>query len=132
MLKKIAAPLLLASFLAVTLLSFASMTYGPDGGMQGDCPFSVMGASLCPSSALPSAIHHLSAYQSFISVPVSADITTLIISLLLIVSIALAILFHPPAYKTSIFVPYRPVPFTSYNRKIRRWLSLFENSPSPY
>src|SRR3989344_7017860 len=104
--KKVVAPLALVSFLAMAFFGFATMTYGPDGDMQSNCPFSVMGASLCPSNALPGAIHHLSAYQSFISVPVHFDLTTLLISLLLVISTLLAALFHPPAYKIPLFVPY--------------------------
>ncbi|KKW40335.1 MAG: hypothetical protein UY89_C0002G0010 [Parcubacteria group bacterium GW2011_GWA1_54_9] len=132
MLKKISVFAILASFLAIAFFSFTSMTYGPDGSMRGDCPFSAMGASLCPPSALPGAIHHLFAYQSFISAPVNFAIETLIIILLLAVSIAIfpSFLFHPPAYDIPPFVPRSPTPFTSYDRKVRRWLSLFEHSPS--
>ena len=128
--KKITTPLVLMSFLTMTLLSFASMTYGSDGRMQGDCPFSNMGTSLCPPSALPGAVHHISAYQSFVSVPVNFGMTMLMISLLIIASIALIFSFHPHLYKVPLFVPYNPTPSTSQDRKIKRWLSLFENSPS--
>jgi len=123
------ATVILVSLLSV-FFSFAGMAYGSDGRMQGDCPFSNMGASLCPQSVLPGAIHHISAYQSFFNVPVNPGISALIIALLLAVSVAIVFPFRLTLYTIPIFVPYNPTPSTSHNRKIKRWLSLFENSPS--
>ncbi|MBI4088982.1 hypothetical protein HY415_02710 [Candidatus Kaiserbacteria bacterium] len=128
--KKISTALILLPFLTVALLNFAAMTYAADGSMQGDCPFSTVAASLCPSGALPGAIHHINAFQSFLNVPVSSAIIALITSLLIIVISTLTFLFHPLLYKPLAFVSYHPTPFTSQNRKIKRWLSLFEHSPS--
>lgn len=129
MFKKVAAPLILTSFILVTFFGFVSMSYGPDGRMQGDCPFSTMGTSLCPQSILPGVIHHLSAYQSFISVPVNSDITTPLSALLIVVSIALVFSFHPFLYKSLVPISYSSPPCTSHHRKVKRWLSLFEYSP---
>ncbi len=128
--KKITAPLVLLSFLTMAFFSFAVMTYGSDGSMQGDCPFSAMGASLCPPSALPGAVHYISAYQSFLNVPVNTGIMALVIALLTIVYVALAFSFHPLLYRPLAPLLYNSPPFTSQDRKIKRWLSLFENSPS--
>ena len=130
MLRKITIPLILASFLMAAFFGFVAMSYGPDGRMQGDCPFSNMGMSLCPQSALPSALHHISAYHSFLNVPISFQITSLIITLLIIVSGVLVFSFNPPLYRSLTFVSYNSTPFTSHNRKIKRWLSLLEHSPS--
>lgn len=130
---KIAAPFILLSFLALALFSFASMSYGPDGRMQGDCPFSAMGASLCPPSALPGALHHLSAYQSFLNVPVDSALAALIIALLLVT-------FGLFAYRTQPRIPDPPArgayrnhdpPASAHTWKLIRWLSLLENSPAP-
>ncbi|MEK7515769.1 MAG: hypothetical protein AAB555_02465 [Patescibacteria group bacterium] len=129
-LKKIITPLVLLSFLVMALFSFSGMSYGPDGSMQGDCPFSSLGTSLCPPGALPGAVHHLSAYQSFINVPINSGITALIISLLITVFVALIFSFHQLPRIAPVRVPYHSPPFTSQDRKIKRWLSLFENSPS--
>lgn len=132
MFKKIITPLVLASFLTVAFFGFVAMSYGPDGRMQGDCPFSATGASLCPQNAPSGAIHHLSAYQSFISVPMNSGITALIIALLIVVCVALVFSFHPFLYKSLIRVGYfyDSPPISSRIRKIMRWLSLLENSPS--
>ncbi|MEK7553786.1 MAG: hypothetical protein AAB517_00295 [Patescibacteria group bacterium] len=129
-LKKTITPLVLLSFLVMALFSFSGMSYGPDGSMRGDCPFSSLGTSLCPPSALPGAVHHISAYQSFINVPINSGITTLIISLLITVSVAITFSFHQLLRRDPVRVPYHSPPFTSQDRKIKRWLSLFENSPS--
>ncbi|MBI5405517.1 hypothetical protein HY972_00555 [Candidatus Kaiserbacteria bacterium] len=125
--KKVVAPFVFAAFLTTTFFSFAGMTYGSDGRMQGDCPFSAAGASLCPSSALPGAIHHIDAVHSFLNVPVNSALAALMISLLIgiLVFSPYPFLYRPPAP-----VSYTPTPFTSEDRKIKRWLSLFENSPS--
>jgi hypothetical protein len=127
--RKIAVPLAMLSFLTLALFGFAGMTYAADGNMQGGCPFSTMGESLCPPGALPGAVHYINAFQSFLNVPVSSAITALITSLLIVVGI-LAFSFHPFLYMPPAFVSYRQTPFTSEDRKLKRRLSLFENSPS--
>ena len=132
MFKKIATPLVLLSFLTIAFFSFASMTYSSDGGMRSSCLFSAMGTSLCPQSALPGAIHHISAYQSFLNVPVNSGMTARTIILLIIVSVALAFSFHTLLFRPLAPISYNSPPFTSHNRKIKRWLSLFENSPPHY
>src|SRR3989344_5180414 len=131
MLKKIATPLVLASFLSVAFFGFAAMSYGPDGRMQGDCPFSVTGVSLCTQDALFGAIHHLSAYQSFISVPIGFNLTALFIALFAF-SIALLLSWNPP-----ILIPiasaglfYESPHLSLCRKKKTHWLSLLENSPS--
>ncbi|MDP2655330.1 MAG: hypothetical protein Q8P17_02085 [bacterium] len=123
--KKITTPLVLLSFLATAFFSFASMTYGSDGNMLGGCPFSTMGASLCPPNALPGVVHHLSAYQSFMSAPLN-----LIPVLLILVSVVFIFLFQSLLYRPFVPISYSSPPFTSHNRKMQHWLSLFEHSPS--
>ena len=130
--KKIFTPLILLSFLMMAFFSFFSMTPGPDGRIRGDCPFSNMETSLCPPSSLPGAIHHISAYQSFIQVPVNSGITALIIALLITASIALAFPFLFLVYRPPAFISYSPTLFTSHDRKIKRWLSLLKHSPPRY
>ncbi|MDO8593718.1 MAG: hypothetical protein Q7R59_02390 [bacterium] len=129
MFKKTATTLLLLSFLTVVFFNFSAMSRASDGSMQGDCPFSPMGASLCPQNTLPGVIHHISESQSFLNVPVSSGLATLINALLVVISIALIFSFHPFLYRSPVFVPYAAPPFTSHERKIKRWLSLFEHSP---
>jgi len=122
--KKIITIFALLSFLATALFSFVGMTYGADGDMQGGCPFSTMGASLCPQNALPSVVHHLSAYQSFMSAPLN-----LITVLLILTSLVFVFLLQPFLYRRLVPISYSSPPFTSHNRKMQRWLSLFEYSP---
>ena len=130
MFKKISASFVLLSFLAIAVFSFAGMAYGADGSMQSNCPFSAVGTSLCPQNSLPGAVNHISAHQSFINAPINPGITTLIISLLIFAYAALALSFIPLLYKPPALATYNRAPFTSHDRKMRHWLSLFEHSPS--
>ena len=123
--KKVFTPLVLLSFLIMAFFGFASMTYGPDGSMQGDCPFSNIGASLCPPSALPGAVHHINAYSSFLNVPVNLAVIFLVLA-----SSVFVFFFLLLQYKPLALIRYVPPSLTSQERKIKRWLSLFENSPS--
>lgn len=134
MLKKIAAPLLLASFLMVAFFgfSFMSMQHGSDGRMQGDCPFSATGTPLCPQDAFAAAMHHLSAYQSFFGVSVDTAIVALMSALLFAVLYVLVSLIRPFILKPPIRGrhSYCSPPISACTSKITRWLSLLENSPS--
>jgi hypothetical protein len=130
MAKKVVAPLALASFLMVVFFGFVSMS-NADGRMQSGCPFSAAGASLCPQDALAAAVHHLSAYQSFFSVPIGFSLTAFLMTLFAF-SIALILYWSPP-----LLIPiasaeafYESPPLSSHNKKRIRWLSLLENSPS--
>jgi len=127
--KKIITPFILASFLLVVFFGFIAMSSGPDGRMQGGCPFSATGVSLCPQDALAVALHHLSSYQSFISVPLHSALLALISALFLVIYVVLLFSFHPFLYRPPAFISYSAPPFTSQDRKIKRWLSLFEHSP---
>jgi hypothetical protein len=130
--KQIIAILVLTSFLSVAFFSFDMMMQGPDGRMVGDCPFSAMGASLCPQDTVAVAVHHISAYYAFLNVPIGSGAASLIILLLATASIMLMIfrewmLPGPPQFLYSF---YNSPPLDSNRRKITHWLSLFENSPS--
>lgn len=129
---KIIALLVLVSFLMIVVFSFAFMAHDMDEDISSDCPFSVMGVSLCSQGTVAVVIHHISSYHSFLNVPADFGVMTLLISLLLLASAILvtfvsSLLLEPPAFAV---IPYDFPPGTSYNRKITRWLSLFENSPS--
>jgi|SRR3989344_3321462 len=124
---------ILTSFAVVALFGFSFMMHGSDGRMAGECPFLGAGISLCPQDALALIVHHVSAYQSFLNVSVDTGLTILIVVSLFLSACALLVIFlhlptlGPPA---SVFVAYDPPLVDSYSRKITRWLSLFENSPS--
>ncbi len=123
--------LVLMSFLTIVFFSFVFMTYGQDGRMQSDCLFSVVGTAPC-SPGETGAIHHISAYQSFLNVPVGSDLTTAIIASLLALAAALVFSALPLLVQPLISVAYffDPPPVSFGTRKITHWLSLFENSPS--
>lgn len=129
--KKIAAPLLLVSFLLVALLGFVAMSYGPDGQMDGGCPFSAAGAALCPQDTAAVVLHHLGAFQAFLNVPLDSTIFALISALLLLACLLVLkvrpLLFQPVAHRC--YSNTSP-PVSARVRKITRWLSLLENSPS--
>ncbi|MCR4275859.1 MAG: hypothetical protein NUV90_00525 [Candidatus Parcubacteria bacterium] len=128
--KKIAVPFMLAAFLTVALFGFVAMSYGPDGRMQGGCPFSATGVALCPQDALVVALHHVGAYQSFLNVPLdsaAALISVLLLLAYLFVSAVQPLLFSPPA--RSDHLSHGP-PLSARTRKITRWLALLELSPA--
>ena len=122
----------LLSLLAIVFFSFSFMARGADGQMQGDCPFSVVGGPLCPQDAFAAAVHHISAYQSFLNIIASSGVTALIVALVLAVCAAVAysagLLGFAPAPPARLF--RIPPPSALPKRKVLRWLSLFENSPS--
>lgn len=121
---------MLVSFLTIALFSSVFLMHEPEGAMQGGCPFSALGASLCPPDALSEALHHITAYHSFLSVQMSPSVTAIIVALILASGVLL--MSVPPLLKP-LTIPgqfYHPPPVSSPSRKITHWLSLFENSPS--
>ena len=125
-LKKVITPLVLTSFLLVAFFGFTAMSYGPDGRMEGGCPFSVTGATLCPQDAVAVVLHHLSAYQSFFSVPIGSITTDFVIALFLVAASILLLTARPPLFKPlarrNNFSQGPPV--SARTQKITHWLSL--------
>lgn len=122
---------MLAALLVIVFFSFATMTHIADGRMQSNCPFSTMGAPLCPQDVVAVAIHHISSYQSLLNTPLASSITILIIALLVLV-------YAASRFSVRSLVPgsrlvrrlYNSSPSYPGSREITRWLSLFEHSPS--
>lgn len=129
-LQKFITALVLTSFLTIVLFSLASMMHGSDGRLAGDCPFSALGASLCPQDTMALVKHHLSAYHAFLNVTVDLGLTALIISLLLVVGLAFIVFIRPLLLGPPSLVLSSSPPVNSFNRKIIHWLSRLENSPS--
>lgn len=127
--KNILTAFLLIAFLAMTFFGFMAMS---ERNMESGCPFSVTGASLCQQDPLSMAIHHISAYGSFISVQVTSSTSALIAILLLIASSLLVpimmgvFVLKPPVRGRQT---YRSPPLSARTGNIG-WLSLLENSPS--
>lgn len=132
LLKKNIAIIVLVSFLMIVFFSFTVILHESDLQMVGDCPFSAIGASLCPQNMLAVAIHHISAYNSFFNVPTSFGLTAFIIFVLSVVAALFVISSRPRLPSRLVFAHtvHTSLPVNSYTRKIIHWLSLFENSPS--
>ena len=122
---------MLVSLLAVVFFGFATMSYGADGKMEGNCPFSVMGAPSCPQDLAAAALHHISSYQSLLNAPVSSGFTVLIVALLLLVYGFFIFFIRPPAFQPQLIGYLRRSPHPSArDRETTGWLALFEHSPS--
>jgi len=129
--RRICSPLALVPFLFAAFFSFAAMSYGPDGHMQGGCPFSAAKETTCPANAFAAALHHISSYQAFLAAPVGAGFSILLLSLLLaLIGAALLRTSMPfaPVPAAPAVVRYRPPPVSSHTT-VRTWLSFFEHSP---
>ncbi|MEK7601393.1 MAG: hypothetical protein AAB480_02580 [Patescibacteria group bacterium] len=131
--KQTVAIFVVIAFLMLALFSFAVMIRGADGAMQGDCPFSVMGASLCSQDAFATVTHHISAYLSFLNVSFGFRIVSVLVAALLFVLSGIIIRMGSPhirgvADTARRFYPQRPL--IPRNDNALRWLSLFEHSPS--
>ncbi len=129
--KQIIVLLVLVSFLVVVSLGFSTMTHRSDGNIQGDCPFS-LSTSLCFQNTLPAIFHHISAYQSFINIPIQSNIMIPSFYILLIMSIIFIFLMDYFLLKLFEYIRYirGSPPNILSSKKIIRWLSLLENSPS--
>jgi len=122
---------MLVSLLAVVFFSFAAVTHGSESGMQNDCPFSAMGAPLCPQDLVAAAVHHISAYQSLLNAPVGSGIMAIIIALLMLAYGIFIFFARPPASPPKLIGYFRnSLPDSSRDRETTHWLSLFEHSPS--
>ena len=128
--KKILSALMLSVLLVIVFFSFAAMTHASDGRMEGGCPFTAMGAQLCPQDLAAAAIHHISSYQSLLNATQVPGMA-LIIALLLLVYGVFVFFIRPPAFQPQLIGYLHGSPHSSArDRETTRWLSLFEHSPS--
>lgn len=127
--------LILMAFIAVAVLSFTMMMHESNGGLANGCLFATGETTLCSSNVLALVMHHISAYQAFINVPVSFGWMSILFFLLLAVLVVLITrLVGILNLSQSVLIRNlsNSPPETSYKRKIIGWLSLFENSPSVF
>lgn len=119
----------LVSFMLVILFGFNMVMHGSESSMANDCPFSATGQTLCPQNIVGTAIHHISAYHSFLNF--STDLNLFLAIILLSFAVYFLffkhLLFGPPRYA---HVFYDSPPKDSYRKKLFNWLAIFENSPS--
>lgn len=131
-LQKIVTAFILVLFLTTVFFGFAAVMHDPVEGMQGNCPFSVMGEPLCPQNLMAATVHHIASYQSFLSAFPAAGTLAAIIALLIALSAALLLLAAPLLYKSPKLTRlyFAASSTVQSDKKEIRWLSLFENSPS--
>lgn len=129
--KQLIATLTLVSFLAVVIFSLVFMIPGQDGTMSGDCPLSAIDTSTCPQNTLAMAIHHISVYTDFLNVPTRSPMVLAAVVLLLAIvgAIISSARLHPGSSPPARVLADR-LSDHSHRKKIIRWLSLLENSPS--
>lgn len=124
------------AFMSMFVFGITSITnMNMDQNANNNCPIALGGDSTCPPGLLETTIHHLSIYQSFFNIFISENVFLLAS---LIIFLAFLYLFN----KRLIFefnildfsrCLYPKKKFRSFkSRKIIKWLSLFENSPSFY
>jgi hypothetical protein len=116
----------------IVFFGLSTMTHKPGELMVDNCPLSVAGESLCPQNSVADAIHHISSYESFFAVTVNSNQTILLTTILFVMLAFVLVSIYPYLLNFSSVVNYlydSPPVFLA-TRKIRHWLSLFENSPS--
>lgn len=119
------ASLLLTAFVGTALFGFAPMTIGAN--IEGDCPLSAMATPDCPENTIMMAFHHLSAYYTFLNIPVASDLAlTLFFSAL---ALALVLFSRPPPLPRVPLLRFYDPPRSVFRRLLRR-LALFELSPA--
>lgn len=124
--------LLLISVLVLGIFSFTSMSHGADYSVG--CIASIVSNTSCPENIVEISVHHIQAFVSFFSAVPSVSLISL---LALLFTLFLSAGFFLKQRKDfGIIYPelrqYRrdPERFIVRPRRITRWLSLFENSPS--
>ena len=130
MITKFLALLLLTSILVIGVFGFATMNHSI--GHSASCVASAVDSTHCPQNIVAMTVHHIQAYLTFFSaIPVSP---ILVLMLLLTLLLSARSLFVPIKYKFDD--PDRKIIYKKSEakplalRKLIRWLSLFENSPS--
>ena len=129
--KKYLSLLLIISILVIGVFGFTSMNHGTNHSTG--CIASAVDNTPCPENISAMAVHHIQAFISFFSVVPSIPFIYLL-ALLLAVFLSIGYLFikRQESLLTSLLWRIRRDPERQLvrSRKITRWLSLFENSPS--
>lgn len=131
---KTIALLVFLSFLSLVIGSSLAMRHSMDSESSSGCPFSLTDTSVCLQNNIVAITHHLSAYQAFLNVQPIAGMTALLALIFLSVWVLYAFghkpdLLSPPSALVAVLARTLPFP-EKPQRRITRWLSLFENSPS--
>lgn len=128
---------IIIAFLSTALFAFFFMDHnmGHMGYATDNCPVAALLSFACAPDALSMAVQHLSAFQSFFSIPLASSLT------LLVVLFVLSLIGFNWIFLKSIISVQRDYQANQQNfsyliieflfkRKFSRWLSLLENSPA--
>lgn len=130
--KKILSLLIITSFLVIGIFGFTSMNHGADHSVG--CIASVVSNTPCPENSEAMAVHHIQAFSSFFSVAPSIPYIFLLapFSALFVGTGFLNTRKRNLILTNLVFWldQHHPECQLSCPRKITRWLSLLENSPS--
>lgn len=117
--------------LVLTMFGFAAMDH------SGGCAFSSNVSTDCPPISIDMALRHIAAYAGFTAVTISSQAVALILSVLILFAVFASLRWmrlHQSRILKPVFLHYRhrdgDDSYHKQSREIRRWLSLFENSPS--
>lgn len=129
---KLLSLLIITSVLVIGVFGFTSMNHGPNHAVG--CIASAVDNTPCPENIAAMSVHHIQAFISFFSVVPS---TPFIFLLALLFAVFLSIRYFFIKRQDSLItnlafwqVRHDPERELTRPRKITRWLSLFENSPS--
>ena len=122
---------ILFSLLSVSFLGFINMNHGD---MNCDITMAAITAGDCPESITSMVFHHITTYTAFSNIIVNNATTSLISMLLLMLPITFLFMYYlfsdPYSHFTYLNPRQKPDFGLEKRRKIYRWLSLLENSPS--
>lgn len=130
--KKLLSLLIITSVLVIGVFGFTSMNHGV--GHARGCIASAVDNTPCPENIVAMSVHHIQAFISFFSVVPSIPFIFLL-ALLLAVFLSIGFIFvkrQDSLLANLAFwrIQHDPERALTRPRKITRWLSLFENSPS--
>lgn len=130
--KKLLSLLIITSVLVIGVFGFTLMSHGTNHAVG--CIASAVDNTPCPENIAAMSIHHIQAFISFFSVvpPVPFIFLLALLFALFLSTGFLYIKYQDFASTDQLFWRVRldPERQLSRPRKITRWLSLFENSPS--
>ncbi len=131
MMTKLLSLLIITSVLVIGVFGFTSMNHGPNHAVG--CIASAVDNTPCPENIASMSVHHIQAFVSFFSVVPSIPFIFLL-ALLFAVFLGIGFLYIKQSDSLVDRVLWRfqhdPERQLVRPRKITRWLSLFENSPS--
>ena len=131
MMKKLLSSLIITSVLVIGVFGFPSMNHGSNHVVG--CIASAVDNTPCPENIAAMSVHHIQAFVSFFSVIPSIPFVFLL-AFLLAVFLSVGFLYIKLTDSLVNRLLWRiksdPERQLARPRKITRWLSLFENSPS--